>query len=66
MKYIIKKQDKTKLRLLFIIIIPIFISSSILTYGYMNIKDIRKTEYTIYTNKKLDKELNIERKSHIH
>ena len=56
MKYIIKKQDKIKLRLLFIIIIPIFISGSILTYGYMNIKDIRKTEYTIYTDKKLNKD----------
>ena len=66
MKYIIKKQDKTKLRLLFIIIIPIFISSSILTYGYMNIKDIRKTEYTIYTNKKLDKEFKLTMISDLH
>ena len=66
MKYIIKKQDKIKLRLLFIIIIPIFISGSILTYGYMNIKDIRKTEYTIYTNKKLNKEFKLTMISDLH
>lgn len=66
MKYIIKKQDKIKLRLLFIIIIPIFISGSILTYGYMNIKDIRKTEYTIYTDKKLNKEFKLTMISDLH
>ena len=58
MNRIIKQQNKIKLTL-FCIIIPTIISVSILAYGYTNIKDIKRTEYTIYTNKKLNKEFKI-------
>lgn len=65
MNRIIKQQNKIKLTL-FCIIIPTIISVSILAYGYTNIKDIKRTEYTIYTNKKLNKEFKITMISDLH